>query len=161
MVKRKQVSYLYEFGPYRLDPAERILTCAGKAIPLAPKVLDTLTVLVENQGRVMEKDELLKILWPDTCVEESNLTTYVSQLRKALNETGDGQSYIETIPRRGYRFVAEVKMTQPTFENFLLHERTGTRIVIEEEITEAEPEPGSEPEPKVVLPISVVSRSRV
>ncbi|MFN7926839.1 MAG: winged helix-turn-helix domain-containing protein [Blastocatellia bacterium] len=138
---RKQVSHLYEFGPYCLDPLERILTCEGKAIPLAPKVLDTLLVLVENQGRVMEKDELLKTLWPDTCVEESNLTTYVSQLRKALNETGEGQSYIETIPRRGYRFVADVKMTQPAFENFLLHERTGTHIVIEEEITEADPEP--------------------
>jgi eukaryotic-like serine/threonine-protein kinase len=143
MVMRKQVSHLYEFGPYCLDPAERLLTCEGKAIPLAPKVLDTLLVLVQNQGRVMEKEELLNTLWPDTSVEESNLTTYVSQLRKALNETGEGQNYIETIPRRGYRFVADVKTTQPAFENFLLHERTGTHIVIEEEIVEAEPPPES------------------
>ncbi|MBS1808723.1 MAG: PD40 domain-containing protein [Acidobacteria bacterium] len=145
MVMRKQVSHLYEFGPYRLDPAERILTCEGKAIPLAPKVLDTLLVLVENQGRVMEKDELLKILWPDTCVEESNLTTYVSQLRKALNENGEGQGYIETIPRRGYRFTADVKMTQSQVEDILIHERTNTRILIEEEITDQEPESNPEP----------------
>ncbi len=145
MVMRKQVSYLYEFGPYNLDPAERLLTCEGKVIPLAPKVLDTLLVLVANQGRVMEKDELLKTLWPDTCVEESNLTTYVSQLRKALGENGDGQGYIETIPRRGYRFIADVKMTQPAFENFVIHERTDTRILIEEEITEAEAEPVAAP----------------
>jgi Tol biopolymer transport system component/DNA-binding winged helix-turn-helix (wHTH) protein len=145
MVMRKHVRYLYEFGPYRLDAAERILTCEGKAVSLPPKVFDTLLVLVENQGRVMEKEELLKILWPDSYVEESNLTTYVSQLRKALSESSEGQSYIETVPRRGYRFIAEVKKTHAEFENFLIHERTDTRILIEEEISEPEAEARTAP----------------
>ncbi|HEX4950715.1 MAG TPA: winged helix-turn-helix domain-containing protein, partial [Blastocatellia bacterium] len=135
---RNQVRQLYEFGPFRLDAAERLLTCEGKVISLAPKVLETLLVLVENSGRVMEKEELLKTLWPDTYVEESNLTTYVSQLRKALGENGEGQMYIETVPRRGYRFSAEVKRTQADWEDFIIHERTGLRILIEEEITDTD-----------------------
>ncbi len=144
MVMRKQVRHLYEFGPFSLDTAERLLTCDGKVVALAPKLLETLLVLVENSGRVMEKEELLKTLWPDSYVEESNLTTYVSQLRKALGENLDGQSYIETVPRRGYRFVAEVKKihseaTSPEVGSFVIHERTDTRILIEEEITDEEP----------------------
>jgi Tol biopolymer transport system component/DNA-binding winged helix-turn-helix (wHTH) protein len=144
MVMRKQVRHLYEFGPFSLDSAERLLTCDGKVVSLAPKLLETLLVLVENSGRVMEKEELLKTLWPDSYVEESNLTTYVSQLRKALGENVDGQSYIETVPRRGYRFIAEVKKVQaeassPTAGGFVIHERTDTRILIEEEISDEEP----------------------
>jgi Tol biopolymer transport system component/DNA-binding winged helix-turn-helix (wHTH) protein len=135
MAMRKEVRHLYEFGPYCLDAAERLLTCEGRVVSLAPKVLDTLLVLVENSGRVMEKEELLKTLWPDSYVEESNLTTYVSQLRKALGENGEGQLYIETVPRRGYRFIADVKKTQADWDNFLVHERTDMRILIEEEIT--------------------------
>jgi Tol biopolymer transport system component/DNA-binding winged helix-turn-helix (wHTH) protein len=132
---RTPIRHLYEFGPYSLDAAERLLTCNGKAISLPPKVLDTLLVLVENSGRVLEKEELLKTLWPDTYVEESNLTTYVSQLRKALGENGAGQGYIETIPRRGYRFAAEVKKCPAAADRLLVHERTDTHILIEEEIT--------------------------
>ncbi len=144
MVMRKQVRHLYEFGPFSLDSAERLLTCDGKVVALAPKLLETLLVLVENSGRVMEKEELLKTLWPDSYVEESNLTTYVSQLRKALGENGEGQSYIETVPRRGYRFVAEVTIipaeaTIPVANSFVIHERTDTHILIEEEITDEEP----------------------
>ncbi len=140
MVMRKQVRHLYEFGPFSLDAAERLLTCDGKAISLAPKLLETLIVLVENSGRVLEKEELLKTLWPDSYVEESNLTTYVSQLRKALGENVEGQSYIETVPRRGYRFIAEVKKIPADPDSFVIHERTNTRILIEEEITDEEPQ---------------------
>ena len=144
MAMRKQVRHLYEFGPFTLDAAERLLTCDGKVVSLAPKLLETLLVLVENSGRVLEKEELLKTLWPDTYVEESNLTTYVSQLRKALGENVDGHGYIETVPRRGYRFMAEVKKIRseadsPITGSFLIHERTDTRILIEEEITDEEP----------------------
>ncbi len=144
MVMRKQVRHLYEFGPFSLDSTERLLTCDGKVVSLAPKLLETLLVLVENSGRIMEKEELLKTLWPDSYVEESNLTTYVSQLRKALGENVDGQSYIETVPRRGYRFIAEVKKIQaevgsPAAGSFVIHERTDTRILIEEEFTDEEP----------------------
>ena len=138
---RNHIRQLYEFGPYCLDAEERRLTCAGKSISLAPKVLDTLVVLVENSGRVLEKEELLKTLWPDTYVEESNLTTYVSQLRKALGEASEGQSYIETVPRRGYRFVATVKRTQSDLDRLLMHERTDVQILIEEEINDPDPLP--------------------
>ena len=136
---RNHIRHLYEFGPYSLDASERLLTCDGKAVSLPPKVLDTLLVLVENSGRILEKEELLKTLWPDTYVEESNLTTYVSQLRKTLGENGAGQSYIETVPRRGYRFAAEVKKRPSEGENLVIHERTDTRILIEEEITDEDP----------------------
>ncbi len=136
---RNPIRHLYEFGPYSLDASERLLTCDGKAVSLPPKVLDTLLVLVENSGRVLEKEELLKTLWPDTYVEESNLTTYVSQLRKTLGENGEGQSYIETVPRRGYRFAAEVKKRPSEADSFVIHERTDTRILIEEEIVDEAP----------------------
>jgi Tol biopolymer transport system component/DNA-binding winged helix-turn-helix (wHTH) protein len=113
MVMRKPIKHLYEFGSFSLDVSERLLTCEGRIIPLAPKVFDTLQVLVENSGHLLEKEILLEKLWPDTVVEEGNLTTYISQLRKALGENGNSQSYIETVPRRGYRFVAEVKEISP------------------------------------------------
>lgn len=106
---RKQIKQLYEFGPFRLDVDERLLMRDGRMAPLPPKVFDTLLVLVENSGRVVSKDELMQSLWPDTFVEESNLTQNISQLRRALGDgTADAQ-YIATIPKRGYRFVANVK----------------------------------------------------
>ncbi len=109
----KQIKHLYEFGPFRLDTGERLLMRDGRMAPLPPKVFDTLLVLVENSGRVVSKDELMQSLWPDTFVEESNLTQNISQLRRALSDgTADAQ-YIETIPKRGYRFVANV---QPVVE---------------------------------------------
>ena len=133
MVMRKPVSHLYEFGSFSLNVAERLLTCEGKTIQLAPKVFDTLQVLVENSGHLLEKEVLLEKLWPDTVVEESNLTTYISQLRKALGENGNSQSFIETVPRRGYRFVAEVREIHSDYDEILIHERTDTKIVVEEE----------------------------
>src|SRR4029453_11014 len=74
-----------------------------------PKVVDTLLLLIENSGRVLEKDELIQKLWPDTFVEEANLTQNIYVLRKALNSGTDSENYIETIPRRGYRFAGEVR----------------------------------------------------
>ena len=99
----------YEFGPFRLDLSERLLLRNGKAVPLAPKVFETLVVLVENGGRILEKDELLKRLWPDSFVEESSLAQNIFQLRKALEEDASGRQYIETIPKRGYRFAVAVR----------------------------------------------------
>ena len=101
----------FEFGPFRLDLFERILLCDGKPVPLAPKVFETLVVLVEKRGHIIEKDELLKRLWPDTFVEENNLAQNIFQLRKALENMSNGSRFIETIPRRGYRFTAEVTRT--------------------------------------------------
>src|SRR5215813_9836489 len=105
----KQTKQLYVFGPFRLDTDERLLMRDGRVAPLPPKVFDTLLVLVENSGRVVSKDELMQSLWPETFVEESNLTQNISQLRRALGDGAAEAQYIETIPKRGYRFVASVQ----------------------------------------------------
>ena len=99
----------YEFGPYRIDTGERLLHRGDELIPLAPKVVATLLVLVGNAGRVVDKGDLMKAVWPDTFVEEGALTRNISLLRKILGDTGDEPAYIETIPKRGYRFVASVR----------------------------------------------------
>jgi DNA-binding winged helix-turn-helix (wHTH) protein/TolB-like protein/Tfp pilus assembly protein PilF len=99
---------LYEFGPFTLDTSERILLRDKRRIPLKPKVYDTLVVLISNSGRVVEKEELMKEVWPNTFVEENNLTGNIFALRRAFGE----HEYIETIPRRGYRFTAEVRQLQ-------------------------------------------------
>ena len=99
---------LYEFGVFRIDTRERQLLRNGDPVPLPPKVYDTLLVLVENRGHIVEKEALMKAVWPDTFVEEANLTVHISALRKALGETVSEHQYIETLPRRGYRFVSTV-----------------------------------------------------
>jgi TolB-like protein/DNA-binding winged helix-turn-helix (wHTH) protein/Tfp pilus assembly protein PilF len=97
-----------DFGPYRLDRTSRVLLRGNAVVPLTPKVLDTLAVLIDHRGEVVSKEELLKAIWPDTFVEEGNLAQNVSVLRKALGQDGGNTRYIETVPKRGYRFVAEV-----------------------------------------------------
>jgi DNA-binding winged helix-turn-helix (wHTH) protein/Flp pilus assembly protein TadD len=103
----------YQFGSFRLIPTEKQLIRDGKAVPLQPKVFDTLLLLVESQGRLLEKDELLKRLWPDSFVEEVALAHNISQLRKALDERSDQARFIETVPKRGYRFIAPVESVAP------------------------------------------------
>jgi TolB-like protein/DNA-binding winged helix-turn-helix (wHTH) protein/Tfp pilus assembly protein PilF len=98
---------IYEFGPFRLDAAERLLSRDGEVISLQPKVFDLLLALVARPGRLVEKDELMKAVWPDTIVEEVNLANNISILRKTLSE--NGERFIETAPKRGYRFVASVR----------------------------------------------------
>src|SRR3954464_15409639 len=105
---RPESKPLYEFGPFRLDPLDHLLLRDGQAVPLAPKTFDLLQVLVERHGRLVEKDDLLRLVWPDTVVEESNLSYNVSILRKALGDGGEVGRLIETVPKRGYRFVAPV-----------------------------------------------------
>ncbi|MDQ3061586.1 MAG: winged helix-turn-helix domain-containing protein [Acidobacteriota bacterium] len=100
---------LYEFGEFRLDLERNLLLHQGKTVPLTHKALQTLTVLVENNGRTVEKDEIIRQVWQDTFVEEGSLTRNISTLRKVLGEDPASNKYIETIPRRGYRFVARVK----------------------------------------------------
>lgn len=108
MIKSLEHAFIYEFGPFRLDIEKRLLLRDGEAIHLAPKAFDTLHVLVENRGRVVEKNELLNQVWPDSFVEEINLTVYISMLRKTLGDKPDEHQYIVTVPRRGYSFVADV-----------------------------------------------------
>ena len=104
-----QTKAIFEFGPFRLNPAERLLLRDQAQVRLPPKAFDALLVLVENRGHLLEKDELLRKVWPDTFVEESNLAQNISVLRKALQDGEDGPRYIETVPTRGYRFVADVR----------------------------------------------------
>jgi DNA-binding winged helix-turn-helix (wHTH) protein/tetratricopeptide (TPR) repeat protein len=99
---------LYEFGPFRLDPAERSLLRDGKPVPLTPKAFELLVLLVENRGHLLKKDELIERVWPNTFVEEANLVQNVSALRKALDDKNGGVQYIETVPKGGYRFTAAV-----------------------------------------------------
>src|SRR5262245_10264385 len=100
---------IYEFGPFRLEGAEHLLLRNGEAVPLQPKAFELLLVLVKNHGHLLGKDELLKAIWPDTVDEEVNLANNISILRKALGDGADEQRFIETVPRRGYRFVAPVR----------------------------------------------------
>jgi DNA-binding winged helix-turn-helix (wHTH) protein/TolB-like protein/Tfp pilus assembly protein PilF len=105
----EQINESYEFGRFSVNPAERLLLRDKELVPLTPKTFDILLILVENGGHLVEKEDLMKRVWPHTFVEEGNLTQNVSLLRKALGERANGPQFIETVPRRGYRFVAPVK----------------------------------------------------
>lgn len=105
----EQTKHFYEFGAFQLDASNRLLLRGGKVVPLKPKVVETLLVLVEKNGNVVGKDELHDALWKHTFVEEGNLTQNIYLLRKALSDESSESRFIETIPRRGYRFVADVK----------------------------------------------------
>jgi len=107
----QQESHSYEFGRFRLKTAERVLLREGELVPLTPKVFDILVTLVEHGGQVVAKDDLMKRVWPNTFVEEGNLTQNISLLRKALGESPGGVQFIETVPRRGYRFVADTNQS--------------------------------------------------
>ena len=101
--------HFYEFGPFRLNPTERLLWRDRQAVPLQPKAFDTLLVLVQNSEKLVLKDDLMKTVWPDSFVEESNLTQNIFVLRKILEETPRDRRYIVTVPGRGYRFAEHVR----------------------------------------------------
>lgn len=103
----------YEFGPFRYDAGQRLLFRGGDLVPLVPKALETLHVLLERRGSIVEKSELMKLVWPDTNVEDVGLARNISLLRKALEDESEENPYIETIPRRGYRFAAQVSTVEP------------------------------------------------
>jgi DNA-binding winged helix-turn-helix (wHTH) protein/TolB-like protein/Tfp pilus assembly protein PilF len=107
--RESSIPRCYEFGPFVLDTLQHALLKEGKVVPLTPKTYDTLLVLVQNSGRMLSKDELMKALWPDTFVEESNLTQQVSMIRRALGESPSDPQCIATVPSRGYRFIAKVQ----------------------------------------------------
>jgi TolB-like protein/DNA-binding winged helix-turn-helix (wHTH) protein/Flp pilus assembly protein TadD len=102
-----EAKHLYEFGAFRLDPAERLLLRDNQPVPLAPKAFETLVLLVENSGHLLTKDELMKRLWPETFVEEVNLAQNISAIRRALDDKNGGPRYIETVAKGGYRFIGE------------------------------------------------------
>jgi TolB-like protein len=102
----------YEFGPYQLSVNTRLLKRSGEPIPLTPKAAEILVILLTRAGQLVEKDELLREIWPDTFVEEANLSQNIFYLRKALGDDRAGPKYIETVTRRGYRFIANVKVVE-------------------------------------------------
>ena len=123
---------LFEFDSYRVDPAERLLLRDGVHIPLEPKVFETLLVLIRHRGRLVTKDQLMKEVWPDTFVEESNLVRHISILRKTLSRGTEEPPYIETVSKLGYRFVGNI--CAPTFDQTeLIVESAKVSVVVEEE----------------------------
>ena len=132
MSKSEQIKRFYEFGPFRVDASERVLLRQGQPVMLTPKLFDTLLALVERSGHIVEKAELIETVWPGTFVEESNLSSSVSLLRKTLGSAEDGKPYIETVPRRGYRFAATVEVTGESTD-LIMGRRTRMHVVTREE----------------------------
>jgi DNA-binding winged helix-turn-helix (wHTH) protein/Tol biopolymer transport system component len=136
---------VYEFGPFRMDPDKQLLLRENQPIPVTPKAFETLLALVRRSQDVVTKEELLKEIWPDSFVEESNLSQNIFMLRKALGDTAENRQYIVTLPGRGYRFAAPVR-TVTQGEVLVAHARARTQIVIEE--NEAETDHAALPPPK-------------
>ncbi len=127
-----RVKHFYEFGPFRLEPFEHTLWRDGRPVPLRPKVFDILLVLVERHGHLVEKDELMQVVWLEQFVEEGNLNKNISMLRQALGE--GGASYIETVPKRGYRFVAAVRTVKEDGDaESVVEAHTSASRIVEEE----------------------------
>jgi TolB-like protein/DNA-binding winged helix-turn-helix (wHTH) protein/Tfp pilus assembly protein PilF len=143
-MNKKSLRY-YQFGPFRLNVTERLLHHGNATVPVTPKVFDTLLVLVENSGHVMGKNELMELLWPDSFVEESSLTQNIFLIRRALGEPEGDRQYIETIPKRGYRFVADVReLFEPNGEMFM--QEPGTQILVEgEQFVDDSEDPAAQP----------------
>ncbi len=133
-----QAKQFYEFGPFRVDPGEHLLSRNGAPLPLTPKAFETLLVLIRNSGHLMLKQELMQAVWPDSFVEEANLSQNISMLRKALGDSVQESRYIVTVPGRGYRFIGELK--QPSLqaavhETLVVEDHSRTRITVQETVT--------------------------
>jgi Tol biopolymer transport system component/DNA-binding winged helix-turn-helix (wHTH) protein len=161
-------NHLYEFGPFVLDARSRILLREGATVRLTPKAFETLLVLVRHGVEVVDKEQLLKEVWPDTFVEEGSLSRNIHELRKALGDVTSEPSYIETIPKRGYRFVAPVKISAPDTvqtapavaggETTIIEKHTFARVLSEE--FEAPASESLPSETTLTLPGDTVVRTR-
>src|SRR6185369_17272656 len=129
--------HFYDFGPYRVDANERLLRRGDQVVPLTPKAFEMLLALIEDSGRLLTKEELMKRVWPDTVVEEANLSHNIYKLREALGDGRNGEKYIETVPRRGYRFVATVRELGEDSIDLIVAEHTRAKLVVEEDDTTA------------------------
>jgi DNA-binding winged helix-turn-helix (wHTH) protein len=127
----KEINCFYEFGPFRVDPGRQLLLRDGQPVPLTSKAFETLLVLVQHSEQLVSKDELMKQLWPDTFVEESNLTQHISMLRKALGESPQEHRYIVTMPGRGYRFAEKVREVSDRGE-LIVESHSVERVTVEE-----------------------------
>jgi eukaryotic-like serine/threonine-protein kinase len=128
----RQAKHLLEFGPFRMDVEERVLMREQETITLSPKAFETLLVLVRHSERVVLKDDLMKTLWPDTFVEESNLSQHIFQLRKALGDKAHDPEYIVTVPGRGYRFAQKVEERTEPDGDLIVHSRSVQSVTVEE-----------------------------
>ncbi|HEU5239350.1 MAG TPA: winged helix-turn-helix domain-containing protein [Pyrinomonadaceae bacterium] len=137
---------IYEFGPYRLDSAERVLLRDGQPVALTLKAFDVLLLLVKNSGHIVEKDELMNRVWAGSFVEEGNLKVTISMVRKALEDNHDGNRYVETVPRRGYRFVADVKEISDETVDLVIHERRRETLTIDD-VGAVDEQPEVQPRP--------------
>ena len=126
----------YKFGPFRLDLRERLLQRGGATVPLTPKVFDTLLVLVENGGKVLDKEVLMKKLWPDSFVEESSLAQNISLLRKALGTDTSQRQYIQTLPKRGYRFIVDIQVVADEAAEHSHEQAASSEIITAQKIIE-------------------------
>src|SRR5258708_28691538 len=127
----KEIRRLYKFGEYELDPAQRLLLREGRIVQVTPKAVDLLLALVASGGRMVSKEDLLQRVWPDSFVEEANLSHNIYKLREALGDNADGEQYIETLPRRGYRFVAAVEEMGDDGD-VIVEEHSRSHIVVQE-----------------------------
>src|ERR1700751_5098135 len=128
----QKIKQLYEFGPFRVDPEKELLLRDTEAIPLAPKAFQVLLVLLSRKKEVVTKDELLKAVWPDTFVEETNLSRNIFLLRKALGESPQDHQYIVTVPGRGYRFAEEVQFVPEQELNIVAASHAKVEMQVEE-----------------------------
>src|SRR6185436_16131245 len=128
----RQIRHVYEFGPFRLDPEKPCLWRDGEPVSLTPKAVETLLVLVRQNGKLVEREQLMNAIWPDTFVEDTNLNFNVSMLRKALGTDAEGEQYIKTVPRHGYRFSADVREVAEEVPALIVEKHTRARVVIEE-----------------------------
>ena len=151
-MRKGQTKRFYVFGVFRIDVTERVLLGEKGFVPLTPKAFDLLLFLVENSGHILDKEELMKQVWPDSFVEENNLAQNISTLRKVMG--GAASAMIETVPKRGYRFVAEVSETWDEGGDLVVRERTRSRIVIEENVEDEAVAPRSEREARAVIDVS-------
>ena len=128
----QKTKQLYEFGPFRVDPERQLLLRDDETVPLAPKAFQVLLVLISRRKEVVTKDELLKTVWPDTFVEEANLSRNIFLLRKALGEGPHDHQYIVTVPGRGYRFAEDIQFVPEQELNTVAASHAKVEMLVEE-----------------------------
>ena len=128
----ERVKRLFEFGPFRVDPEKELLLRGAETVPLTPKTFQILLVLIRHSQEVVTKDDLLKMVWPDTFVEEANLSRNIFLLRKALGESPQDHQYIVTVPGRGYRFAEDVKLVPSSETSVVAASHTKVQVQVDE-----------------------------
>ena len=131
----ERVKRLFEFGPFRVDPEKELLLRGAETVPLTPKTFQILLVLIRHSQEVVTKDDLLKLVWPDTFVEEANLSRNIFLLRKALGESPQDHQYIVTVPGRGYRFAEDVKLVPSSETSVVAASHTKVQVQVDESKT--------------------------